>query len=296
MQKYKRVVVFDFDETLGQFSQPYKFWQTLKKFLRDNILNTKYLYRFFDIFPQYFRTNLFKILTNIKIKKINGYCDSVMIYTNNGAQSFWVDTIKDYIHKKLNYKLFDQVIRAYKINGKKIELCRTSYSKSHKDFLSCSKLPYDTQICFIDDQVHPQMDNNNVKYIVIQPYIYNLNYTKLSKIYFNYNKKLFSKHKKTKQQFIQFINENLNHNDNDDNHENYTNISNVQQNIDLLISKKINNDIMKFLGKNNYTRKRKFQTSTRTPTRTPTRPRTRTRTRTRIQIATQTPNILGPEY
>ena len=33
MQKYKRVVVFDFDETLGQFSQPSTFWYHLKNFL-----------------------------------------------------------------------------------------------------------------------------------------------------------------------------------------------------------------------------------------------------------------------
>ena len=27
-------IVFDLDETLGHFSQPYKFWYHLKKFLR----------------------------------------------------------------------------------------------------------------------------------------------------------------------------------------------------------------------------------------------------------------------
>ena len=49
MQKYKRVVVFDFDETLGQFSQPSTFWYHLKKFLDNDILDTKYLFSFFEM-------------------------------------------------------------------------------------------------------------------------------------------------------------------------------------------------------------------------------------------------------
>ena len=42
----------------------------------------------------------------------------VMIYTNNNGPKSWTYDIKHYIEKKLNYKLFDKIITAWKVNGK----------------------------------------------------------------------------------------------------------------------------------------------------------------------------------
>jgi hypothetical protein len=46
--------------------------------------------------------------------------------------------------------------------------------KTHKDLISCTKIPETTQICFIDDVFHPGMTNDNIYYIHIKPYTYDL--------------------------------------------------------------------------------------------------------------------------
>jgi hypothetical protein len=46
--------------------------------------------------------------------------------------------------------------------------------KTHKDFINCTKIPETTQICFIDDVFHPGMTNDNIYYIHIKPYTYDL--------------------------------------------------------------------------------------------------------------------------
>ena len=177
-----------------------------------------------------------------------------MIYTNNNGPDYWVNIIKNYIHKTLKYNLFDQIIRAFKINGHKIELCRTSHGKSYKDFLSCTKLPCNTQLCFIDDQIHPEMNHNNVWYIYLQPYVYNVEYEKISKKFYKENISLFQKFEKTEKEFCDYmknLDKSLSYN---------LNKSRVEKNIDLLISKKIEKDIQEFLGeKLNYTKKNKKQ-------------------------------------
>tara|TARA_B110000305_G_C19314932_1_gene575903 strand:+ start:133 stop:921 length:789 start_codon:yes stop_codon:yes gene_type:complete len=254
MSKKKYAIVFDFDETLGYFSQPYKFLHYLKKFLNTESLDEIYYHSLFDLFPEFFRTNIFKILKFIKKKKISGKCDNVMIYTNNNGPDYWVNIIKNYIHKTLKYNLFDQIIRAFKINGNNIELCRTSHGKSYKDFLSCSKLPSNTQLCFIDDQIHPEMNHNNVWYIYLQPYVYNVEYEKISKKFYKENISLFENFEKTEKEFSDYmknLDKNLSYN---------LNKSRVEKNIDLLISKKIEKDLHEFLGnKLNYTKKNKKQ-------------------------------------
>jgi hypothetical protein len=67
-------------------------------------------------------------------------------------------------------------VAAFKINGKKIEMCRTSHSKSHSDFIKCTKVPDTTKICFLDDTHYPDMENDNVYYINIKPYEYDLEF------------------------------------------------------------------------------------------------------------------------
>ena len=60
--------------------------------------------------------------TYLKKKKNDKHCHKLMIYTNNQGPEGWIDHIKSYFEAKISYKLFDQVVAAFKINGKKIEL------------------------------------------------------------------------------------------------------------------------------------------------------------------------------
>merc|ERR1712118_277568 len=110
-----------------------------------------------EIFPEFIRPNILKILSYLKSKKRKGECNKIIIYTNNQGPKSWAENIKKYFEKKLDYKLFDQVIAAYKVNGKVIEKKRTSHNKSISDLLRCSNLPQTTKICFLDDIYHPLM-------------------------------------------------------------------------------------------------------------------------------------------
>ena len=60
-------------------------------------------------------------MNRIKKLKKNGKINRVIIYTNNMAPRAWVLGVKTYFELKMNYKLFDRVISAYKVRGKQIE-------------------------------------------------------------------------------------------------------------------------------------------------------------------------------
>jgi len=97
-----------------------------------------------------------------------------MIYTNNNGPREWCNSIIGYFEEKINYKIIDQVIAAFKINGKRVEICRTSHNKTHKDLIRCTKIPANSEICFLDDSFHPEMANDNIYYINLKPYYYDL--------------------------------------------------------------------------------------------------------------------------
>ena len=72
--------------------------------------------------------------------------------------------------------MFDQIIGAFKVNGKIIESCRTCHEKTIHDLLKCAKLPANTDVCFLDDYLYPDMSGKNIYYIKVKPYIHNLSY------------------------------------------------------------------------------------------------------------------------
>ena len=179
-----KIVVFDLDETLGYFVEFGMFWDTLKNYYKNLNLNPNknpvfdqdLFNKLLDLYPEFIRPNILNILNYLKRKKQDKHCHKLMIYTNNQGPPEWAQQIKGYFEDKMNASLFDQIIGAFKVNGKQVELSRTTHMKTHKDFISCTKIPETTQICFIDDVFHPGMSNDNIYYIHIKPYTYDLTF------------------------------------------------------------------------------------------------------------------------
>ena len=179
-----KIVVFDLDETIGHFSQLGVFYECLERYFGRE-MPKNYLKQLLKLYPEYFRPNIMNIFKYLKQAKRNGKCHNVMIFTNNQGPNSWTDGIKDYIHDKIKYNLFDQVIRAFKISGQQVEIGRTSHDKTVKDLLRCTKLPENTEIFFLDDQFHPKMENDNVMYFHLKPYAYEFNHREMIERYMN---------------------------------------------------------------------------------------------------------------
>lgn len=186
-----RIVVFDLDETLGYYMEFGMFWDALQAYITETKpkepkpkldqekANQDLFTKVLDLYPEFHRPNILQILNFLKQKKTAKHCHKLMIYTNNQGPTTWVQQIKTYFETKLNYQLFDQVINAFKVNGKQVEVCRTSHMKSHKDLISCTKISDDTDICFLDDKFHPGMSNDKIYYINIKPYIHDLSFDEM---------------------------------------------------------------------------------------------------------------------
>jgi hypothetical protein len=177
-----KIVVFDLDETLGYFTEFGIFWDCLKNYVK--LENKQELTQsdfddILDLFPEFLRPNIINILTYLKKKKESKCCHKMMIYTNNTGPREWVHHIISYFESKIKYKLFDQLIAAFKINGKHIEICRTTHNKTHNDLIRCTKIPVNAEICFLDDIFHPGMVNDNIYYINIKPYYYDLKFSEM---------------------------------------------------------------------------------------------------------------------
>lgn len=179
-----KIVVFDLDETLGCFIEVGIFWDALEDYYGHNLFKDKF-FEVLDIFPEFLRPNIFKILHFVKEQKIANLCNHVMIYTNNQGPKSWVKMISEYFNSKLNYELFDKIIAAFKVKNKIIEMCRTSHDKSVDDLIRCTKIPSNAEICFIDDQYHPLMEQDNVYYVHVKPYIFTMSFEQMAMRYFD---------------------------------------------------------------------------------------------------------------
>lgn len=173
-----KIVVFDLDETLGYFVEYGIFWDCLNNYLlKENYeLTQNDFNETLDLFPEFLRPNIISILNYLKNKKQSKCCNKMMIYTNNQGPQKWAQQIISYFESKINYKLFDQIIAAFKVNGKKIEIHRTSHEKSYNDLIRCTQIPLDAEICFLDDNYFPEMAHKNVYYINIKPYYHDLRF------------------------------------------------------------------------------------------------------------------------
>ena len=175
-----KIVVFDLDETVGHFAEIGIFWEALEKFYGHNLFPDKF-HEMLDLFPEFFRPDIFKMLDYIHQKRT---CRKIIMYTNNQGDKSWLQMLTSYIDKKLGYKVFDQVVAAYKVNGKPVEKKRTSHDKSLSDLIRCTDIPSKSEVLFIDDLYHPLMDQDTVHYINIKPYRFSLPYAEMARRYY----------------------------------------------------------------------------------------------------------------
>jgi hypothetical protein len=190
-----KIVVFDLDETLGYFTEYGIFWDCLSNYInlkRKDALTQQDFNEILDLFPEFLRPNIINILTYLKSKKHSKCCHKMLIYTNNQGPKEWAKNIITYFENKIKTKLFNQIISAFKVNGKLVEICRTTHSKTHQDLMKCTRIPEDAEICFLDDTYYPEMANDNIYYINVKPYYYDLNFEDMITIFENskYGKKI----------------------------------------------------------------------------------------------------------
>lgn len=184
MTNPKKIVVFDLDETLGNFVELGMFCDALEKI--NNIeMNDQIFFELMNLFPEFLRPNIIPILKYLINKKKHNKCEKIMIYTNNQGPKIWTKRIANYFNYKLETKVFDEIIAAFKVKGKIVEICRTSHDKKVDDLIRCTRIPRNTQICFLDDQIHPLMEDDNVFYINVKPYTYSFPFEEMAERYYN---------------------------------------------------------------------------------------------------------------
>tara|TARA_B110000444_G_C18837544_1_gene596912 strand:+ start:590 stop:1369 length:780 start_codon:yes stop_codon:yes gene_type:complete len=166
----KLVVVFDLDKTIGYFTQIAVVLEAIEDILGRE-LQLKEFYYFLDTYSYVFRDEIFKIMKYLKRKKNTNKNVRVMIYTNNMGPKSWVYKIKKYIEYKINYKLFDRVIAAWKVGKEIYEPKRTTHNKTYKDLLRCSRLTTNDKILFLDDMDHEDLRRSKqVNYLKVDEY------------------------------------------------------------------------------------------------------------------------------
>lgn len=203
MNKPLKIVVFDLDETLGYFTEFGIFCDCLNKHFKNNEYSNTHFNELLDLYPEFIRPKIINTLKYLKLKKMENKCYKVMIYTNNQGDKQWAINIKKYFDNKVSYELFDKIIAAFKVRGKQVEVGRTSHDKSMDDFVRCTKLPDNIEVCFIDDLYHVGMVDEKVYYINVKPYKHQLSIGKMIDTFLD--SKLGDKVRGEKEHFINSI-------------------------------------------------------------------------------------------
>ena len=179
-----KYAVFDVDETLGYFSQFGAFVDALNNYYSDfSRVVFDNFNELLDLYPEFIRPNMIEILKYVSEKRRDGACKGIIIYTNNQGPRIWVANISKYFDYKVGTQIFDQIIAAFKVNGKIIQEGRTTQNKTYDDLVHVANIPKTSEICFIDDLNHPGMRHQNVLYINVKPYVETLPTSTLIKRY-----------------------------------------------------------------------------------------------------------------
>jgi hypothetical protein len=148
-------IIFDLDHTLGFFEQVI------------HIMNHSYFtcHEVLTFFPECFRPLLLDFLKSLIPYKKSGKVKSILLYSNNNNDEF-VKTVIDYIHKMIEYTLFDEIITMEHPLRKKKQ-------KDYEELIYICQgiLHEDSVICFIDDKIHPLMNKSNIFFIKCEGYV-----------------------------------------------------------------------------------------------------------------------------
>ena len=165
----KHIIAWDLDETLGSWIELGVIWDAIKK-THDKTLTINDFFNLVNLFPEFIKPGTFTTLNMLKLKAQKDKNLKIILFTNNEGPQSWARYIVSYLNYSIRYELFTDIIPAYKINGRQIAKCRTSYEKLYSDLINCINVPDGTPVCFIDDQYHEGMDVKHVKYIYVEPF------------------------------------------------------------------------------------------------------------------------------
>lgn len=189
----RRSIVFDLDETIGDF---YMFYHLLT-FLREQYeytdqshVNPSYLFdsliinQLLDLYREhFFRYGIIVIFKFLQKKKESGELDNIWLYTNNSLSPKFPHKICNYINWSLGKKCIDNIISAFNIDGRRVDIRRECKQKTYSDLLRCAVIPKQTNICFIDNELHEGMIHNKVFYIQPTDYHHGLSYQEILSIF-----------------------------------------------------------------------------------------------------------------
>lgn len=238
----KIYIIFDLDETIGQFIQLGYFYQGITSYFKKSPTKQEF-FLLLEYFEHYFRPKIFEILNYIKKHKVkNREKLEVLIFTNNQGGIRWVDDIKEFIERKINYKIFDKIIGPYKIKEEIHEILRSNHVKHYDDLVKFIDCNDNTPILFLDDNFHREMVRDNIIYLLVEPYEFQYKVNDLINIYLNYNENI------DKNDFTLFI---TNYMNTKSYKKNKNEISNKDYKMSDIILKHIHNFLTLNLKKNN---------------------------------------------
>jgi len=174
-----KVIIFDMDETLGCFTDLEALWSIIEHehiiFSKPHSNKQEYFNSLLDLYPEFLRYGIMNILEYLYYKKMESEFIGVYIYTNNQVSKCWSKMIISYLETKINVPgLFNRIIHAFKINKRIVERSRKSNAKTRCDFIRCSVLPSNTEMCFIDNTYYTKMHHNKIYYIQPKPFFHGL--------------------------------------------------------------------------------------------------------------------------
>jgi hypothetical protein len=186
IQKKNKVFVFDMDETIGSFGEFILLHHSLERCLEKQPFGLDQIFfnELLDLYPDFLRYGILNIFNYLNQKKNTNECYKIYIYTNNKYSPELPQRINRYIDYKLQTNGFiDKLICAFKVGNKIIEPSRTTIEKSHHDFIQCTMLPKNTEICFVDNTLYSKMQHNKIFYIQPKNYYHKMEWQKIINIF-----------------------------------------------------------------------------------------------------------------
>jgi hypothetical protein len=184
----KKLVVFDLDETIGDFYMFYYFWKFLcaqYEYTPESLLETDRLQRqttinqIMKLYPEIFRPGIFIILRYLLFKKRSGQLSVMWLYTNNTLSPQYPTLIKNFIHNEIDCDIIDNIVSAFSIKGRRVDERRMLAEKEYDDFIHCIDFGEDLDICFVDNNLHEGMIHCQVFYLKVNTYRHNLSFSEM---------------------------------------------------------------------------------------------------------------------